>query len=264
MDFRLAVHDLYARTERLRYLGRERLDNLYLATVQKCGSQWMSAIFNDIRMKRITGLVRMPQRFYEYGQHVSRFPKGFFVPGLYVSYQAFESFIEKPKNYRVIYVYRDPRDLVVSDYYSTLKTHANNAVVKTMRTRLEGMSKEDGLAYIMRYNDKFSYMRSWIELSGNDKNVMHVKFEEITSRPVEVFGRIMEHCGITVETHVLASILSEYEKDKMRQRDLARRNDKTESHYRFEASSHEREFSEMHYKLFRDITGDLLEVLGYA
>jgi hypothetical protein len=215
-------------------------------------------------VKAKTGLVRMPQRYYEYGEHISRFPTGFFVPGLYVSYQTFENFIDKPRNYRVVYVYRDPRDLVISDYYSTLKTHGSNPAVSRLRERLMLMSREEGINYIMKYNDKFSVMRSWVELGGTDPNILFMKFEEITSQPFENFKRIFAHCDFEMSDPELRNVLADYSKDNMRSRDLAQRTDKSESHYRIKSSSHHDEFTEEHYRLFREITGNLLEVLGYS
>jgi hypothetical protein len=263
MNFNLLAHDAYAGLERIRYLGRRKLDNLYLATIQKAGSQWMSAIFGDPRMKAATGLVRMPQRHYEYGEHVSRFPKGCFVPGLYVSYQTFQNFIEKPKKYRVIYVYRDPRDLVISAYYSTLKTHEPTPPVARLRDRLKKMTRTEGIAYMIKYNDKFSVMRSWLELGTEDPNIIFIKFEDITSRPLENFRRILDHCGFAMSDDVLQDMLSDYTKENMRSRDLARREDKSESHYRFKSSTYRLEFTEEHHRLFADVTGDLIDVLGY-
>ncbi|MHB1828457.1 MAG: sulfotransferase domain-containing protein [Steroidobacteraceae bacterium] len=263
MNIRRFARQSLNRIESLAYARRRTIDNLYLATVQKCGSQWVSAIFNDRRMRAHTGLVRMPQRYYEYGEHVSRFPRGFFVPGLYVSYQTFENFIEKPENYRVVYVYRDPRDLVISDYYSTLKTHEDNPAVVRLRTRLKSMSKEDGIKYMIKYNDKFSVLRSWVELGTVDKKIMFVKFEELTEEPVASFRKILAHCDVEMSDETLMDILQEYTKDRMRKRDLAGRADKSESHYRFQASSHLEEFNDDHYVIFRAVTGNLLEVLGY-
>ena len=264
MNIRRFARQSLNRIESLAYARRRTIDNLYLATVQKCGSQWVSAIFNDRRMRSHTGLVRMPQRYYEYGEHVRKFPKGFFVPGLYVSYQTFENFIEKPENYRVVYVYRDPRDLVISDYYSTLKTHEENPAVVQLRMRLQNMSKEDGIKYMIKYNDKFTVMRSWVELGAKDKRIMFVKFEEITGDPVSYFKKILAHCEVAMCDDTLMEILEDYTKDRMRRRDLARRADKTESHYRAQASSHLGEFSDDHYALFRAVTGNLVEVLGYS
>lgn len=260
----LLARDVYARLDRIKYLGRNRLDNLYFATVQKAGSQWMSAIFNDPRMKAVTGLARMPQRNYEYGEHIRKFPKGFFVPGLYVSYQMFQNGIAKPKRYKVVYIYRDPRDLVVSDYYSKLKTHEENPAVIRARTELASMSKEDGISYVMRWYDKFSFMRSWVELGHKDPSIMFLKFEDLTANPVEKINLILAHCGIAIDERKLQNILADYTKDNMRTRDLARRTDKSESHYRFKASSYRDEFTTEHYRLFSQITGNLLEVLGYS
>ena len=52
MNLDLLARDAYMRLERLRYLGRAKLDNLYLATVQKSGSQWMSAARRGARRMR--------------------------------------------------------------------------------------------------------------------------------------------------------------------------------------------------------------------
>ena len=65
-----------------------------------------------------------------------------------------------------------------------------------------------------------------------------------------------------VSPQLLKQVTENYSRDRMRSRDLNRRGDNL-SHYRSEPSKHEAVFTRRHYEFFRDITGDLLELLGY-
>jgi len=45
---------------------RPELNNLFVAQVQKTGSQWFKAVLHDPRVRAKTGLMGVPQRRYEY------------------------------------------------------------------------------------------------------------------------------------------------------------------------------------------------------
>ena len=53
------------------------------------------------------------------------------------------------------------------------------------------------------------------------------------------------------------------QKIKLREEDLQKWIDKTESHYRKLSTDHKNEFYEDHYKLFYEATGKLITILGY-
>ncbi len=97
----------------------------------------------------------------------------------------------------------------------------------------------------------------------DDPRVMVVQFEQLTREPVAVLTSVMEHCNLQVPDTLLTEVLDDYTKTKMRQRDLAQRPDVPDSHYRSRSSRHEETFTDGHYELFSDVTGDLLSVLGY-
>lgn len=245
-------------------LNRHPIDNIYFATVQKSGSQWIRKLFKDKRIKKYTHLRLFPQHLYEYGDFYRKFPLYTYVPGLYISYQAYDLFIDKPQNYKTIYIYRDPRNIVVSWYYSMLKTHTPIKGVIDIRRKLKNLSKHDGLLYCISFlNEKFTYMRSWIELGKNDPNVLFIKFEELMNDNFTYVKKIFDFCKISISEEELKLILKDYTKIKLREADLLKQEDKTESHYRKHSSSHVDEFSEEHYKLFYETTGNLINVLGY-
>ena len=106
-------------------------------------------------------------------------------------------------------------------------------------------------------------MRSWVELGKNDPNVLLIKFEELIADNLTFIKKIFDFCEIPIPEEELKMILKDYTKTKLREEDLKTQIDKTESHYRKQSSNHKNEFSEDHYKLFNDTTGNLIAILGY-
>ena len=254
---------LWARGYALGAVGRPGgPDNIYFATVQRSGSQWIKSIFNDSRIRQRTGLRVYPQHRYEWGEFRKRFPKGTFVPGLYVSYDLYDE-IRKPEDYRTFFVMRDPRSMVVSWYWAARDTGPLIGKVPEYRSQLEQKPFEEGLLYgIEALATRFADLRTWIYHAG-DPSVMLVKFEELTAKPKEVFADIMRHCRVDIAPKDLVEILDDYTKDKMRERDMRHRSTGEESHYRQRGSTHDGVFTERHYEAFYSATGDLTKLLGY-
>lgn len=238
------------------------LNNLFMATVQKTGSQWFRAVLSDHRVQRITGLRTFRQRRYEYTEFRRRFPKGTFVPGLYMSYDLYEE-IGKPDGYKTFYVLRDPRDIVVSWYWSMKDTHGLMGKVPKYRSVLQSLDFDDGLHYcIDAFHMKLACMRSWINNRG-DQDVLFVRFEDMKSNPAAVLNQILNFCELEFDQKCVKKVVSDYSKERMREIDLKKRLVGSESHYRAKSSNHKYVFKDSHYDHFYSTTGDLVQVLGY-
>lgn len=237
--------------------------NVFHASIQRTGSRWIRTVFSDPRIRQYTGLRVYPQHEYEIGEFHRSFPRYTFVPGLYVNYEQYVR-IDKPDDHRTFYVTRDPRNVVLSWYRSMKNTHRLvNDSVRFFRDRLSSLNKEDGIEEAIRlYQVKLSYMRDWVQQSESDSDVVVVKMEEMTEHPVKSFRRIFNHCRIDVPEDVLESVLDDYDKSGMRRRNDRRRKGES-SDYREVSTDWRREFSERHRRIFREINGNLVELLEY-
>lgn len=243
--------------------------NVYYATVQKTGSHWFKAVFDDPRVRRLSGLWSYPGHRYEWDEFHKRFPRRHFVPALFISHGQYEEIV-KPPDHRTFYVTRDPRDIVVSWYFSMRDTHRLVGKVPQHRAVLRERSFEDGITYALEtLAYTFSFMRSWAYAAPRDPNVLVVKFEDVMADPRAGLRVLFDHCRIPVSDALLDDLASDYTKDKMRERDEARslltqRSTSSASHYRPEASSWQEAFTPEHRARFAAINGDLLDLLGYS
>lgn len=242
--------------------GEGGVSNLYMATVQKTGSQWFKSVLSDPRIVKYTHLKEYPQRRYEYTEFVRKFPRNTFVPGLYISYDLYEEIV-KPENYRTFYVVRDPRDIIVSWYWSMKGTHGLFGKVAKYRSAINSLSFDEGIHYcIDAYHMKLASMRSWM-LNKDDNNVMVVYFEDIKSKPDEVISSLLDFSGFSVPVEVVKSVTNDKSKEKMRAKDMLKRIEGEESHFRKESSNHKNVFKREHFSHFYSSTGDLIDLLGY-
>jgi hypothetical protein len=171
--------------------------------------------------------------------------------------------IPKPDGYRAFYVFRDPRDMVVSSYFSTRRSHAPMGDVLQVRKVLEAKPKKEGMLYLVDHLAKkgtFKGLRSWATAPEED-TVRLFRYEDLTGdRQAEEMDRLMRHCGIVIPPAEMATLMSRYSFAEMNSRTGAG----SVSHYRKgQAGDWRNHFDDDIYEAFARATGDLVERLGY-
>jgi hypothetical protein len=212
------------RTSPLYVRHRSDAINVYHCCVPRTGSQWIRALLRDERVYRYSGLTyhnylaRFPdhvdlRRMTERNE-TEPFPPGRIASPLYFDYGSFFS-IPKPRAYRAFFIARDPRDLVVSWYFSMKRTHKLLGRVPEWREELNRLSKSEGLAYSIRTMDRdaeiFRTLRSWAERGASDPNVLIVSYEDLTGPDAPAaFRQLLEHCDIRLPDSQLKRLLSDH------------------------------------------------------
>mgnify|MGYP006294037507 CR=1 FL=1 len=98
-----------------------------------------------------------------------------------------------------VHVIRDPRDILVSAYFSHLRSHETQSWPDLVehRRRLREVDKREGLFLQIDFiSDVFEALRTWDY--GAD-GMLELTFEELTVRPYRTFLRIFEHLGMLDE-----------------------------------------------------------------
>jgi hypothetical protein len=104
------------------------------------------------------------------------------------------------REYRGFHVIRDPRDVIVSGYFSHKFSHPAredfNPWVLDHRERISSVPQEEGLILEMEFCETiFAAMHSWEY--GNPR-IYESRFEVLTINPAEEFRKIFEFLGITI------------------------------------------------------------------
>jgi hypothetical protein len=238
--------------------SRSDLANVYHVAVRKTASQWIKALFSDPIVYRYSGLLPYVPRYYKW-QHPEPPPRGRVALSMFLSYKKFET-IPKPDRWRAFFVYRDPRDMVVSSYFSTLRTHGPMGDIPQLREELAGKSEKDGLIHLIGHLNKkgtFRALRSWATAAEDDRIALF-RYEDLTGeQQAAELDRLLRHCGIIVPPDDLATLRERYSFARMR-------GGQAVSHYRKGAAGDwQNHFDDDIYQAFATATGNLIELLGY-
>ncbi|MDG4787899.1 sulfotransferase domain-containing protein [Micromonospora sp. WMMD1102] len=242
--------------------SRSEFGNVYHCTIRKTASQWIKALLSDPVVYRYSGLLPYDPRPHKW-RYPQPCPRGRVVSTLFVSYNGFMN-IPKPDPYRVFFVIRDPRDIVVSSYFSYRSSHTAMGDVLEVRKVLQEKPKKEGMLYLIDHlagKGTFRSLRAWAK-APEDGTVGLFKYEDLTGeRQADEVARLMRHCGFPIPPDELTALLSRYSFSRMRS---TRASAGPLSHYRRGAHGDwVNHFDDDIHEAFVAATGDLVKVLGY-
>lgn len=247
-------------------------DNVFHCCLQKTGSQWLKRVLGDPEVYRATGLstyqyqADMPEGHDPRPVNERRFDQPFptrtIVSPLYIDYQSYKAF-PKPESSKAFFVTRDPRDLVVSWYFSQRFSHGLMGDIGNVRGVLGDLPQPEGLSYAIRHLDEFGLFaaqRSWLD-AADDPDVIVVRFEDlIGDDSFEAYRRIFDHCRLQVDDETLAAVLKRYSFERLSGR--SRGSEDVYTHFRKGvAGDWLNHFDDEVMATFREVTGDLVEAL---
>jgi hypothetical protein len=243
--------------------------------VYKTASQWLRAILRDPVVYRYSGLThhhyqsQMPGGYdpRPLGERVfdEPFPARTIAGPLYVTYETYE-LIPKPPRIATFFVARDPRDLVVSGYFSTKYSHGPMGLISDRRERLQAVSESEGLRMFIDMMDEsgvFEALRSWIKAAGDRETIQLYRFEHLTgTNQMEALRSLFDHCDIRLPDVRLRELVNKNSFEKLSGR--RRGAEDPHAHYRKGVPGDWKlKFDETTLRHFEDRAGDIAEALGY-
>jgi lipopolysaccharide transport system ATP-binding protein len=172
-------------------MTQTNLLTVFHVTHWKAGSQWVRSV-----LKLAAG-----DRFVE----PSPFPecplRGSFVPGavytpIYSSFSQFTAAVGCDASHRTFVVIRDPRDTLISWYFSLMYSHnAAHPTVLESRQELRGLSKSEGLSLMIgkQIRGVADIQRQWL-----DAGAPVFRYEDLWADPLGQFARIFDFCQLGV------------------------------------------------------------------
>jgi len=251
--------------------------NVYHCCVHKTASQWVRKLLQDRRTYKYSGL-----EVYNYEQQLpgkvdprrltertfaEAFPKGKIITPIYIDQPGLKG-IPKPKTFRAFFVMRDPRDIVVSRYFSFKVSHPVMGDISKLREDLNTMSEEEGLGYVidqLATRGLFDALRSWAKISPADRELATFRYEDLTdSNQFATWQRLYAHCDIRIPDSVLRGLLERNSFSALT-KGRERGAEDVKAHLRKGVHGDwKNHFTPAVGKKFRAVTGTLVDELGYT
>ena len=94
------------------------------------------------------------------------------------------------------HIIRDPRDIVVSAYFSHLYSHSTSSwnELRAHREKLQDLSKEEGIHEEIEFRSRsLKHMASW---NYQQEHVLEFRFEDFISNPYETLMKVFDFYGL--------------------------------------------------------------------
>ena len=252
-----------------KYLIRSRDNTIYHCCIQKSGSQWFKKIFSDkiiwqqnklLLHDPTTNFITEDQKIL---QKLKKLPKDILISPLYIRYSEFDK-LHKPDIYKAFYIARDPRDLIISNYFSLKYSHdPYHPYILKMREKLNSISQDDGITDII--NSFTAGTKKTLDgwYKQKSKNIKLIRFEDIFgAKQFNVFSDLLNHCNINISATDVKFLLEKYSFKNISGRKQG--SEDIKHHYRKGIPGDwKNHFTNQHKDLFKNLSSNLLVIYGY-
>lgn len=229
----------------------------------KCGSLWIIGVLENIC--RVAGIATAIQdhaiRFPDTGESPPAAPAETFLICWNTDY-----LYVRGLTCRGFHVIRDPRDVIVSGYFSHLASHKETKEwprLRAYRSYLQTLNEFDGLMAELEFSSVYLYhMLSW---DYANPAILECRFETLIAEPARQFAAILGHLGLMpdrVDAPALGRILDALSFERLSGRKPGEEN--IRSHFRKGVAGDWKDhFTAAHIARFKRLYNPLLLKTGY-
>ena len=193
--------------------------------------------------------------------HIQSMKPGDIRYGYIHSREPYLTILSQPK-YATFFVYRDPRDMLISHIFYAKDMHPGHGMHDYYNQRLNSMEERINVAIegvlepgfeLASVRQRYESYMGWLK----KPQILAIKFEDLILRRVEAFESMIKHlekyetklnCGISTAVDILIDKIQPY---------------KSGTYRKGVPGEWKEHFSDSNKMLFKKITGNLLQDLGY-
>lgn len=181
-------------------------NKLFIYTLWRSGTHWLSNMISD--------LLKIEWVYYDFGNnfdYLKKILKGnekdrkIIVSHIAIEPEILMKILEKFE-YHVVFLFRDPRDVIVSTVY--------------MRKYVEGFRRNLPPFPLMGFRDIFYWelghyhktytelLPSWVKFNRKDK--INVRYEDLKKESVQVLKKIVEFLNVNIKESTIKKVVEKY------------------------------------------------------
>lgn len=164
--------------------------NIFFFGHHKCATNWMRMVLGDICKNR-----RWCLKGYG-GASTSDLDFHDADTVFHCFWNAFTKDMNNlPRSFRGFHLIRDPRDAVVSAYWSWKNTHGSEGSprIERERQRLDELNLEEGLLYMVERIPLLEQLGGWDP--GSNNNILNVQYEELLADTTRTYQQVFSFLG---------------------------------------------------------------------
>lgn len=160
----------------------------------RCASRWIIAILREL-CARLDMEFRVVNTFHSFDGDLLEYLRHNHT-GFLAYRNAEYRYVSSVPSIRGFHVYRDPRDIVISAYFSHLHSHPTKSwpELAAHREHLKRVSQDEGLFMEINFLDSvFRALREW---NFQQDRVMEVRMEDLITNPCGVILNVCGYLGV--------------------------------------------------------------------